>query len=155
MISFRSVGILKARINELESVESKLLLSEAEVKQLQHQLRISRQDNLFIENMKETILSHESLQLQVHKLTEENSSLRQDRANIDLLRYQVQNLQCQCEEAEGWVEELERLRTENHELRTRGSNTHDGALSTLQIRLAELQQREIVSLKKYGELGSQ
>lgn len=146
--------MLRTRIAKLETVESQLLSSQAEVKQLQHQLRISRQDNHFVGSMRDTVVHCESLQRQVQKLAEENTSLRQDRANADLLRYQVQNLQQRCEEMKGVEEELARLRVENSKLLT-GTNSHEGALSTLQIRLEELQQKEIVALSKYGELMSQ
>lgn len=155
-VLFRSVQVLRRRIAELETVESKLLASQAEVKQLQHHLRLCRQDNHFVESMKDTVVHCESLQHQVQKLKEENISLRQDRANADLLRYQVQNLQQRCEEMEGAAEEAARLRVENSKLLAGETNgDHDGMRLTLQIRLKELQQKEIVSLSNYGELASQ
>lgn len=155
ILMLRSVQVLRTRVAKLETVESKLLSSQAEVQQLQHQLRIYRQDSHFVGSMRDTVVHCESLQHQVQQLAEENASLRQDRANADLLRYQVQDLQQRCEEMEGAVEEVARLRVENHKLLTGGTNGPEGALSSLQIRLAELQQKEIVALNKYGELASQ
>ena len=147
--------MLRRRVAELEDVESKLVTSQAEVKQLQHQLRMYRQDHHFIGSMRDTAICHERLQHQVQKLTEENASLREDRANADLLRYQVQNLEQRYEEVKGAVEEVARLKVENQRLQTGGASGNEGALSALQIRLAELQQKEIVALSNYGELASQ
>ena len=151
----RSVEVLRARIAKLETVESQLLTSQAEVKQLQHQLRLYRQDRHYLGNMTETMVHYEALQHQVQKLTEENASLRQDRANADRLRFQVQDLQRQCGEMEGAAEEAARLRVENSKLLSGEADGNEGALATLRMRLAEFQQKEVVALTKYGDLASQ
>lgn len=146
---------MKARLVELETVESKLLSSQVEVRQLQHQLRMYRQNAHFLESVQEKLLSCESLQHQVQLLKEENSSLSQDRTNSDLLRYQVQSLQQRCEELEGVREEVAKLCIENSELKLNEGKGNDAPYSVLQTQLAELQQREIVSLSKYGDLTTQ
>lgn len=155
MISCRSVEALRARVAKLETVESELVSSQAQVQQLQHQLRVYRQDSHFIGSMKDTIVQSESLQHQYQNLVEENASLRQDRANADLLRYQLQNMQQRFKEMEGVMEEVARLKIENSKLKAGGSSYQEGAMASLQIRLEELQQKEIVALSKYGELFSQ
>lgn len=154
-LSFRAVEGLKTRIAQLETVESKLLSSQAEVRHLQHQLRINRQDAHFVESVQQNLMDYESLQRQVRLLMEENNSLTQDRANSDLLRYQAQSLQRRCEEVEGAMEEVAKLRVENTQLKLKEENGGHTSSSVLQAQLAELQQREIVSLHKHGELTTQ
>ena len=149
----RSVEVLKARITELEAVESKLLSSQTEVKCLQHQLRIHRQDTHLVETMRDKILQCEALERRVQLLTEENHSLCFERENTDLLRYQVQSLKKKCEEFERIEDEVAQLRAKNSQLMSlEGSGAHTS--QTLQVQLAELQQREVVSLIKHGELAT-
>lgn len=149
----RSVQVLRRRLSELETTESKLLSSQTQIKHLQHQLSIYRQDSHFVESVKDKVLHYETLEHKLQLLTEENQSLCQDRANADLLRYQVQSLQ-QCCDALGEVTaEVARLRQENSELKQ--DKGQEASASALQIHLAELQQREIVSLSRYGELVTQ
>lgn len=144
--------LLKTRLSQLETVESKLVSSQAEIKHLQQQLRIYRQDAHFADGVQDKLMRYEQLEHQVQLLSEENTSLRQDRTNADLLRYQVQSLQHHCNELEGGMEEGARLRLENSKLKTNEGKEHD---SVLQVQLTELQQREIVTLRKYGELITQ
>ena len=145
---------MQARLAELETVESKLVSSQAEVRHLQHQLRIYRQDAHFVECIQDKLTSYETLQRESQLLREENNSLQQDRANSDLLRYQVQSLQNRCAELEGVMEEVAKLRVENNELK-QSIGERKGASSGLQAQLVELQQKEIVSLKNYGDLATQ
>lgn len=151
--AIRSVETLKSRIAQLETVESRLLSSQSEVRHLQHRLRMYRQDSHFVEGVQEKLLAYETLQHQVQLLREENNSLTQDRTNSDLLRYQAQSLQHRCEELEGVLEEVTRLRVENDELKLR--REVKGKDSVLQAQLAELQQREVVSLNSSGKLTTQ
>lgn len=151
----RSVEQLKVRVAELETVESKLLSSQAEVRHLQHQLRLHRQNAYFFEGFEQKLMDYESLQRQVQSLREENSTLMQDRANCDLLRYQAQSLQHQCEDLKGVMEEVAKLRVKNSELKLNEGAESDASISVLQAQLAELQQREIVSLHRHGELTTQ
>lgn len=155
VLSSRSVEGLKTRIAQLETVESKLLSSQAEVRHLQHQLRMYRQDTHFVEGVQQQLMDYESLQHQFRSLMEEKNSLAQDRANSDLLRYQVQSLQHRCEELEGVMEEVAKLQVENTRLQLKEGNGKDTSTSVLQAQLVELQQREIVSLHKHGELTTQ
>ena len=148
----RSVDGLKARLAQLEATESKLLSSQAEVRHLQQQLMIYRQDTCFMEGVQDKLLSYETLQHQVQLLREENVSLSRDRTNTDLLRYQTQTLQHRCAELEGKVM---KLRVQNSELKLSQGKEKEASPSVLQAQLAELQQREIVSLKEYGELTTQ
>ena len=143
------------RVAELETVESKLLSSQAEVRHLQHQLRLHRQNAHFFDGFEQKLMDYESLQRQVQLLKEENNSLTQDRANCDLLRYQTQSLQHRCAELEGVMDEVAKLRVENSELKLKEGEGTDASTSVLQTQLAELQQREIVSLHCHGELTTQ
>jgi len=151
----RSVQLLRKRIAELEKVEGQLLASQVEVKQLHHRLRMTRQDSHFIESMKEKILRHDELERQVQLLQEENASLRQDRANADLLRYKVQSLQQRCEDLEHIKQEAEQLRIENSQLKGGEMQGQHASISALQLHLTELQQREIVSISEQAELQGQ
>ena len=149
---YRSVETMKSRVAQLEDVESKLLNSQMEVKHLQYQLQTCRQDNHFVETMRDRILQCEELKHQVHLLKEENHSLRLDRANTDLLRYKVQSLQKRCEELGGVEEERARLHVENNQLTAMEGSRASMSSPTLQVCLAELQQKEIVALSEYGKL---
>lgn len=151
----RSVEVLRRRVAELEAVESRLLSSQTQVKHLQHQLRICRQDAHFVESMKDKIMCCEDFQHRVQLLMEENQSLQKDRVNADLLRYQVQSLQQRCDNLEGVLEEVQGLRLENSQLKEGETKGQQASFSALQIRLAEFQQREVVSVSKFGELSSQ
>lgn len=148
---------LQRRLANLESVESKLLSSQAQVAHLQHQLSLYRQDSHFIHTMKNKLVHLEGIERQLQLAKKENQALRQDRTNADLLRYQVQSLQQNREQLATVMEELTTLRVENRQLRVgSGCGTgQDTPSSALQIQLAELQQKEIVSLKKFGELTTQ
>jgi hypothetical protein len=148
------VRVLKRRIAELEAVESQLLSAQTEVKHLQHQLRIYRQDKHF-EDVHQKLVDYESLHHQVQLLREENNSLSQDRANCDLLRYQVQSLQEQSVKLEPVMEEVAKLRVENNELKLNVRGGKDTTVSVLQAQLAELHQKEIISVHKQGELVTQ
>ncbi len=146
---------LQTRLTQLESTESKLLSSQAQVTHLQHQLRLYRQDSHFTDRMKDKILHFEEIERQLQLTMEENQALRQDRMNTDLLRYQVQSLQQDCKQLGDVMEEVTRLRVENRELKAGHGKGQDTPSSALQIQLAELQQREIVALKEFGELSTQ
>ena len=146
---------LQQRLTHLESVESKLISSQAKVVHLQHQLSLYRQDSHFIERMKDKVLHFEDVERQLQLAKEENLTLRQDRTNTDLLRYQVQSLQQDCEQLASVMEEVTRLRVENRELRAGHGKGQVTPSSALQIQLAELQRREIISLKEFGELSTQ
>ena len=152
MVIYRLIDGLKARVARLETVENELLSSQTEVRHLQQQLRMYRQDSQFIGSVQDRLVSYEDLQHQVQLLREENGSLRKDRTNSDLLRYQAQRLQNRCTELEGVMEEVARLRAENSQLLNKDGSKD--ASSVLQSQLSELQQREIVSLSKYGELAT-
>ena len=144
--------LLKTRLSQLETVESKLVSSRTEIKHLQQQLRIYRQDAHFADGVQDKLMRCEQLEHQVQLLSKENTSLRQDRTNADLLRYQVQSLQHHCSELERRMEDGARLHLENNELKTSDGKEHD---SVLRVQLSELQQREIVTLHKYGGLTTQ
>ena len=151
----RAMQALRARLSLLESVESKLLASQTQVTHLEQQLRLYRQDSHFVARTKDKVLHFEEIERQLHLLIQENKSLHQDRANADLLRYQVQSLQQGCEELSSVMEEVTRLRVENRELRAGCGMDQEMPSSALQVQVAELQQREVVALKEYGELSTQ
>lgn len=146
---------LRKRVAELETIESKFLSSEAEVKHLHHQLHVCRQDAHFVSNMRDMVVQYETLEQRVQWLTEENRSLRDDRANADLLRYQVQSLQAKSEELEKMEKEVARLQVENIELRAKENEGGEMSSPVLQLRIAELQQREVLALNKQGELATE
>ena len=151
----RAMQALRARLAQLESVESKLLSSQAQVTHLQHQLRLYRQNSHFVESMKDKVVHCEEVERQLQLVMEENQALCDNRANADLLRYQVQSLQQGCEELGSAMEEVTRLRVENRELKAGRGRDEDTPSSGLHIQLAELQRREIVALNEFGELSTQ
>ena len=144
--------MLRSRLRQLEDVERKLSESNAEVKKLQRQLRLSRQDNLFVDQMKTELQTVQELQQQLQTLRHDNQRLQQDRVNSDLLRYQVHDLQKKCESVEALSEEVAQLRQQNTQLRVANKTV---ASEAKDIELAELQQREIIAAHECGILATQ
>lgn len=153
----RSVQVLKSRVRELESVESKLVHSETEAKELQRSLRTCKQDYYFVESEKEKLLKYNEIERQLRQLAEENSLLRKQRDNADLLKYKVQSLQEKCTMYEGLEVKVAELELENQHLRKQveegdGEKALSGSQPALQYRITELQQKEVILVNKQGEL---
>ena len=145
---------MRGRLKELESVESELLKSQAMTKHLERQLRTYRQDALMVDSVKDTVRC-ETLEFQIQRLREENASLHEDRTNTDLLRYQVQTLKERCEKFDELEEEVTHLRIENTKLSSVEGSAGNMSAPSLQVQLAELQQREVVATRRIGELTTQ
>lgn len=148
---------LKSRIHELESVESRLFHSEAEVKELQRSLRACKQDYYFVEAEKERLLKYNEVERQLRQLVEENALLRKQRDNADLLKYKVQSLQEKCIMYEGLEAKVAELELQNQQLKKQveeggGENPQASGQPALQYRIAELQHKEVILLSKQGEL---
>ena len=148
---------LKTRLSELEQVERELLCSQVEVKQLQAQLRTYRHETQFVGHMRGKLEQLESLGRQVSLQKEEIAGLQQCRANTHLLRYQVQGLDRKCEELQVLKEQVVYLGLENSKmLAAQGDASKSmNVCEDVLLQLAELQQREAVSVSKCGSLHTQ
>jgi len=151
---YRSIAALQSRVHQLEDVEGTLLESRAEVKRLQRQLRLCRQDNLFVDQMKTGLQTANELQQQLKVLRHDNQRLQHDRVNSDLLRYQVHDLQKKCESLEALTKEVAQLRQENTRLKEGGVANKTVASEAKEIELAELQQREVIAAHECGALAA-
>ena len=147
--------MLKDRLSGLECVGSDLLCSQAEVTRLQHQLHMYRQEAPFVDKMRGQLDQLETMQLQVKLLAEENACLKQDRANADLLRFQLHGMKKKCEEVQELEAEVIHLRLENSKLQAGGEGRGLTFSETMQLQLAELQQKELVSLRENGSVNTQ
>ena len=169
---------LRGRITELKTVESDLLRSEAQVKELERKLRMFQHNEHFLQSQQQKVLKYDELERQLQQLTEENATLKGQKDNVDLLRYQVQNLQERCARYEGLEVKLAQLEVENQHLKEavneevgngdmmadhqRGSDSGSVTLgaklgvgksqAALWYRIAELQQKEVLLTAKQGEL---
>ena len=85
--------MLRNRVGELETVESDLLRSEAQVKELERKLRTFKHNKHFLQTQQQKVLKYDDLERQFEHLTEENVALKRQQDNADLLRYKVQTLQ--------------------------------------------------------------
>ena len=164
--------VLRNRIEQLETVESDLVHSEARVKELERKLRNSKHNEEFLQSQQQKLIKFDELERKVRQLTEENATLKRQQDNTDLLRYKVQALQGRCAKYEGLETKVARLELENQELREtmkgealRGTllereggegvaavGEGSGSLATLWYKIAQLQQKEVLLTVKQGEL---
>ena len=181
---YRSLEVLRSRIEELETVESDLLHSEAQVKELERKLRTFQHNEHFLQSQQQKVLKYDELERQLQHLTEENATLKGQQDNADLLRYKVQTLQERCARYEGLDAKLAQLELENQHLKEAvkeggsgekammmmaedqeggdsgsvmfGAKAGGGGRSqaALWYRIAELQQKEVLLTAKQGELTS-
>ena len=179
---YRSLEVLRSRIEELETVESDLLRSEAQVKELERKLRTFQHNEHFLQSQQQKVLKYDELDRQIQHLAEENSTLKRQQDNADLLRYKVQTLQERCAKFEGLEVKLAQLELENQHLKEAVKEEGDGetmadregrylgsvmlgvkvgggggggrSQAALWYRIAELQQKEVLLTAKQGELTS-
>ena len=167
--------MLRNRVGELETVESDLLRSEAQVKDLERKLRTFKHNEHFLQTQQQKVLKYDDLERQIEHLTEENVALKRQQDNADLLRYKVQTLQERCAKYEGLETKLAQLELENQQLKEAvkengsvemvtegggdgnvmlGAKGRGRSQAALWYRIAELQQKEVLLTAKQGELMS-
>ena len=181
---YRSLEVLRSRIEELETVESDLLHSEAQVKELERKLRTFQHNEHFLQSQQQKVLKYDELERQLQHLTEENATLKGQQDNADLLRYKVQTLQERCARYEGLEAKLAQLELENQHLKETVKEEGSGEMAMMMMaedreggdsgsvmlgakvggggrsqaalwyRIAELQQKEVLLTAKQGELTS-
>ena len=174
--------MLRTRIEELETVESDFLRSEAQVKELERKLRTFQHNEHFLQSQQQKLLKYDELERQINHLAEENTTLKGQQDNADLLRYKVQSLQERCAKYEGLEVRLAQLELENKHLKEAVKEEEGGgegmmvdhregsesgsvllggkvggggrSQAALWYRIAELQQKEVLLTAKQGELTS-
>lgn len=67
-------------------LQERLRASEERVRELERQVRMSRQDGYFIETVREKVMQYDELERKCKLLSEENAVLSQTRNNEHLLR---------------------------------------------------------------------
>ena len=132
------------------------------MKQLQRSMRAHKQDYYFVESEKEKLFKYNEIERQLRQLTEQNTLLRKQRDNADLLKYKVQSLQEKCAMYEGLKAKVAELELTNQQLRKQIEEGQEeggemkahsgGGQPALQYRIAELQHKEVLLLSKQGEL---
>ncbi len=155
MFVCRSTSGLWSKLSELDNVQKHLLESQREVQRLQRQLRLCRQDNQFVSQMKGELHSVHELESQLSALRHENVRLQKERMNSELLQYQYHDMQEKCKLLQSEVEGVAHLQLENRRLKEEGAGNGGVASEALRLQLTELQQREIIAAQECGSLATQ
>ena len=152
------------------------------MKELERKLRTFQHNEHFLQSQQQKVLKYDQLDRQIKHLAEENSTLKRQQDNADLLRYKVQTLQERCAKFEGLEVKLAQLELENQHLKEAVKEEGDGetmadregrylgsvmlgvkvgggggggrSQAALWYRIAELQQKEVLLTAKQGELTS-
>jgi hypothetical protein len=125
--------VLRNRIGELETVESDLLRSEAQVKELERKLRTFQHNEHFLQSQQQKVLKYDELERQLQHLSEENATLKGQQDNADLLRYKVQTLQDRCARYEGLEAKLAQLELENQHLKEAVKEEGSGEMAMMMM----------------------
>jgi DNA repair exonuclease SbcCD ATPase subunit len=125
--------VLRSRIGELETVESDLLRSEAQVKELERKLRTFQHNEHFLQSQQQKVLKYDELERQLQHLSEENATLKGQQDNADLLRYKVQTLQDRCARYEGLEAKLAQLELENQHLKEAMKEEGSGEMAMMMV----------------------
>ena len=88
--TMQSLEMLRSHNEELETVESDLLCSEAQVKELERKLRTyQHNEHIFLQSQQQKLLKYDELERQLQHLTEENANLNGQQDNVDLLSHKA------------------------------------------------------------------
>lgn len=160
-----SLQSFRSRVYDMEKKESQFIRLEHRIQELEQILKEQEEDAKCLEAMKSQLIHCEDIERENQQLKTENRHLREKNNNIELLRYQLQCFREKCTKLEGYEQQLVDCQLTNKELEAKIKQLTEGGSegaanggsmplpsAALQYRIADLQQRELISLTKQAEL---